>query len=170
MKTSAYIPLCWWFYLQNRVQSLLRLPLLFSWSPFLVSLLLFLPPVVSQHSSQNCLENFKSDDVTLLLTTSQGFLIWLIIKSKVLMVVWDISKFSPSTPSPTYTSLTSFLTTLPLHFSHISFLSVAASVPLLPRFGMLFPQMTTRLAISPYLPCTPIYFTFNLSPQCLFII
>lgn len=114
-------------------------------------------------------KTFKSDYVTLLLTTTYGFLIWHVIKSKVFMMACEASKFSPSTPSPLILHLPYLLPHWPSFCSlQPHWLPTCSHISTFPRvflwLGMLFPQMTTRLTVSLHLPCTPILFTFNLSP------
>lgn len=86
-------------YIQKSITSQISAPI------FMVFLVGLLASILTTSYSLNTgdrivFKTFKSDYVTLLLTTTYGFLIWHVIKSKVLMMACEASKFSPSTPSP----------------------------------------------------------------------
>lgn len=86
-------------YIQKSITSQISTPI------FMVSLVWLLASILTTNYSLNTgdrivFKTFKSGYVTLLLTTTQGFLIWHVIKSKVPMMACEASKFSPSTPSP----------------------------------------------------------------------
>lgn len=117
-------------YIQKSVTSQTSTPI------FLVSLLGLLASILTTSYSLNTgdkviFKTFKSDHVTLLLTTTQRLLIWHVIKSKVLKMAWEASKFSPSTPSHEYFSyfISYHTATHSVHFSHTGFLPVPTSVP-----------------------------------------